>query len=110
MTAYWLWMILIMFVATYPVRLMPFLTPVVRDLPEALHRMLRFVAPAALGALIIPDAFGSIQLTTADTLLGPVIVVPILAISAIAAVKTRKIVIPVFLAVTISYVVVSLGL
>ncbi len=64
-----------MLVVTYSVRLVPFVIPRIDTLPRRLRRALSYVPPAALGALIIPDAMESLSLAPA---------VAALAVSALA--------------------------
>ena len=53
------WLIVVVGLAfgTYLIRVVPFRFSGIERLPEPLRRFLEFVPAAALGALIIPDAF-----------------------------------------------------
>lgn len=53
----WLVVIVGLTIGTYLIRVMPFWFSGMKRLPDALRRFLTFVPAAALGALIIPDAF-----------------------------------------------------
>lgn len=56
MTGIWFAALGGMMLVTYSVRLLPFLVPTMDNLPPTVRRGLRYVPPAALGALIFPDA------------------------------------------------------
>ena len=53
----WLIVIVGLTVGTYLIRALPFWVPGMERLPGPLRRFLEFIPAAALGALIIPDAF-----------------------------------------------------
>ena len=57
-------------VGTYIVRAIPFWIPDLSRLPPAVRRFLEMVPPAALGALIIPDAFSSVPIPVAVGVVG----------------------------------------
>ena len=52
-------------VGTYLIRAIPFWIPDLSGLPPPVHRFLGMVPPAALGALIIPDAAASVPVPVA---------------------------------------------
>jgi branched-subunit amino acid transport protein len=98
-----------MFVVTYSVRLLPFLSDRLDTLPSWMRRYLTFIPPAALGALIVPDVFAGGALPGYDEVTTIVIVLVALAVAAGTAAKTRSIVVPVAAAVAIVYAGVLLG-
>ena len=57
MRGWWVAVLLGMFAVTYSVRLIPFLLRDPSRLPALLKRVLAVVPAAALGALVVPDAF-----------------------------------------------------
>lgn len=64
---------------TYLPRLFPFYVVYASKLPAALRRALRFVPYAALGALIVPDAFTSV----AESLVPSSVAIAVAALSAL---------------------------
>ena len=109
MTWSWLFVLLAMFAVTYSVRLLPFLSPKIRDLPPSWREFLKYVPPAALGALVIPDVFVSVSLPAYSTGATVSITIAGLILAAVVAVKTRQIVGPVVVSVVVLYGVILIG-
>lgn len=61
MNLQWLLTALGIMVGTYVVRAVPFWIPSISDVSPFLRRFLRIVPAAALGALIAPDAYGTVS-------------------------------------------------
>lgn len=70
MNGAWILMATGLLVGTYLVRAIPFWLPDLSGLPPAVRRFLGMVPPAALGALIIPDAFASVPIPVAVGVVG----------------------------------------
>ena len=69
MTLKWISVAIGLLVGTYVVRAIPFWFSGIRRLPPRVQRFLDMVPGAALGALIVPDAFNIVSVPLAVTVL-----------------------------------------
>lgn len=83
MNIIWLFVLIGMMAVTYSVRLLPFLVSQFDSLPLGVRRFLRYIPPAALGALIFPDSFSALPTT------GPLPWLPVIGALGTAAVAYR---------------------
>lgn len=70
----WILTALGLLVGTYLVRALPFWAPGVSSVSPRIRRFLEFVPAAALGALIVPDAFDAVSVWLTVVVLGVTVV------------------------------------
>ena len=94
LTVQWVLICVALMVGTYVVRALPFWFPRISDLPVPVKRFLDTVPAAALGALILPDAFVGTP---------PVVALAVVVVSFVLALRGTGITVIVLVAIAIAW-------